>query len=248
MRARWLIVAAAATFVLSLLWRTPAALAYQWLGLGNGQIVQLQEVRGRALAGEAQGVLFGSLPVERVSWHWRPAGLLFGRFTLDTRLDNPGYRLRARVGFGIAGRLAVTDLDGGVPLGLVARQFAGVETPLAATVDPERMDLYWRDGILTGLQGPLYLRALRMQDKAGPQLGDVLISFPGGDPPWRGEIQDQGGPVRVAGELTVSPDGAYTVDLSASAREQEPTISGLLTWLGPPDAQGNYRLTLSGAF
>ncbi len=247
MRVRWLVAVVVGAFVLSLLWRTPAALAYQWLGAGNEQTVQLFEIQGRALAGEARGLLFGSLPVERVSWRWRPAGLLFGRFTLDTRVENPAYRLRARVGFGLGGRLTVTDLDGGVPLDLVAQRFAGFDSPLAATVDPERMDLHWRHGILTQLQGPVYLRALRLQGQAVPQLGDVLVSFPGGDPPWRGEIQDQGGPVRVTGELTVSPDGAYTVDLSASAREPGQGSSGLLTFLGAPDAQGNYRLTLSGA-
>jgi Type II secretion system (T2SS), protein N len=247
MRARWLVAAGVGAFAVSLLWRTPAALAYQWLGARFEQTVRLYDVRGRALDGEAKGLLFGALPVRRVAWRWRPGGLVLGRLTLDTRIENPDYQLRGRVGLAPGGRLAITELDGGVPLSLVARQFAGTDSPMEATLDPEHMDLRWRQGQLTELEGPVYVRGLRMQGQAVPQVGDVVITFPGGEPPWRGEVQDEGGPLRIAGELTLAPDGAYTIDVRTSARNPSPETSALLAYLGAPDADGNYRLTLSGA-
>jgi hypothetical protein len=249
MRARWLVAAGVLAFAVSLLLRVPAALAYQWLDGRQQAAVRLHDIRGTAFRGEAKGVLFGDLVADQVRWRWSPAGLLQASFTLDTRIVSPTLSLQGRLGVAPGDRLAAERLNGRVPLSAVSRRLLGGPGPLQGNLEPDQLDLSWRQGALSGIRGNLYLRSLQLPQPTGPAipLGDVLLSFAGEGSPWRGEIRDDGGPVRLAGQLSISADGAYALNLLASAREQGSPQAAVLATLGAADAEGRHRLSLAGA-
>jgi hypothetical protein len=164
-------------------------------------------------------------------------------------VSNPKLALRARVGVAPGDRLYVDDLDGYVPLPLVLEKFATDAGVIEGNIEPQHLDLRWRGGVLSGLRGDLSLRRLRLAHQVGRPIafGDALLSFAGDSSPWRAEIRDDGGPVRLSGQLSLGADGAYALDLLAGPRESDSAQGRVLATLGPADAEGRHRLSLSGS-
>jgi hypothetical protein len=64
-----------------------------------------------------------------------------------------------------------------------------------------------------------------------------------------GEINDTGGPVELAGTLTLMPPANYSLAASAKARPgAPPQLAAGLKLLGPDDGQGGHSIGLEGSF
>jgi Type II secretion system (T2SS), protein N len=86
---------------------------------------------------------------------------------------------------------------------------------------------------------------------AGPgaslALGDVTTELVGRGPQVTGPIANTGGEVEISGTVTAASEGPPRVDMvvrprAGLDRDRATAIAGALSALGPPDAQGGYRI------
>jgi Type II secretion system (T2SS), protein N len=78
-------------------------------------------------------------------------------------------------------------------------------------------------------------------------LGDVTTELAGRGPQVTGPIANTGGEVEISGTVTAASEGPPRVDMvvrprAGLDRDRATAIAGALSALGPPDAQGGYRI------
>jgi hypothetical protein len=68
-----------------------------------------------------------------------------------------------------------------------------------------------------------------------------------GDQGIRGTVTDKGGPVRLNGNLTLTPDNRYRLVGEISARDNHnPHLRQVLSLLGPPGEDGTWKMDITG--
>jgi hypothetical protein len=251
-RWSWLALGAGAylAFTLSAF---PASTAYRWFAPEAASFTGIEGTlwSGRAAAGTVAG-----LPVQDCRWQVSVWPLLLGRL---------GARLEARLADGFMtatltatpSRVRFSEVRGSTSLATLQRILPIRGTRGEASV--ALSDLQLENGWPTAVAGDLRLAKLEvppfMASRGQPQLlplGDYTVRFDSGSQPdIAANITDDGngGPLEVAGTLVVDAARAYTLDAfvtprAGAARE---LVDGLKIMSAEPDAQGRYRLTLTGS-
>jgi hypothetical protein len=131
--------------------------------------------------------------------------------------------------------------------------------PAAATLGPAaqlqvRIDaMDWRAGWIAAAVGRAEVVDAEVGFGAVP--GNARASFAlavdapevGPDEPVAADLRDTGGPLEVAGTLTLKPTLEYTIEGVAKARPgAPPALAQGLALLGPPDAEGRHAISFAG--
>lgn len=251
-RLRWpgLLLVGIVVYLLALALTLPAALAWRWTAeqWPAARGVEVGGVAGTLWSGEAVAIRRDALELGELRWRLRPGGLLGGALAYDLELAAleghaagslhlrpaaatlrqwratlPASRLRE-----LLPRLPLA-LDGQLVLDLQELQIdrAGGVRAIAGT-------LGWLDAA-AGLSEPLALGDLRAELSRADD-GAVLA-----------EISDQGGPMRVQGQLRLAADRSYNLDLALNPGSgAAPALRSALQALARADAAGVHRLVLNG--
>jgi hypothetical protein len=115
-------------------------------------------------------------------------------------------------------------------------------------VEVAQLELDWVANELRHLQGDL--RFLDLQDEKGQAVGSYHLVFPPSTaPPFKGQLNDEGGPLDLRGTLELTADRHWTLDGSVVGRGGNASgIAANLQILGAPDASGRYPLSATGSF
>lgn len=241
-RKRVLLIAAALSFTLSLLFGLPAALLYGWLQ-PRLMTVQLFGVDGSVLDGQAAALRVNGAPVlERLQWRLSLTDLLLARvgFDLEAAGSAPlqGHLSRSLTA------LRASDLRLSSPLKPWLAAFGQAYAPIDAQLDLDvpllRLEKDWpRDA-----KGEIKLLNLSWTLARDPV---VLGSFQA-DLSHEGEdvlalIHTLGGPLEVNGDARARADYSYELHLQLKPKaDAPPLVQNFLQSLGQPDAQGYYRI------
>jgi hypothetical protein len=115
-------------------------------------------------------------------------------------------------------------------------------------VEVAQLELDWVANELRHLQGDL--RFLELKDEKGQAVGSYHLVFPPSTaPPFKGQLNDEGGPLDLHGTLELTADRHWTLDGSVAARDGNASgIAANLQILGAPDPAGRYPLSATGSF
>lgn len=236
---------AAAVFALTLLVRLPARWAAPLLPAG----VQCVEPSGTLWSGHCARAGSPPLMLSDVSWTLQPWLLAVGRLGARARSGDPNAPLSAALRFGPGGRLAVRDLKGTVTIdsGLLPLFPESWTGTLALDVAAAEL----RAGMPQRIQGVLTASGLR-QRASGEELGSYELRFDGRAAAGGnigGTLRDIAGPLAVAAQLQIGPNGAYELAGTVQARNSaSPDIAAAVAALGEPDAAGRRPFSLAGSF
>lgn len=241
---RWALPAAL-IFCLFLLFTLPARHVLGWLGLGQ---VAMQGIDGSAWRGRIDRVAVGKTVVGPLVWKARPWRLLAGQldYQLFVQSGTGGGELRA--GRRLLGNAYLADVVLSLPAQEIARQLPLSMTTLGGSflLDLQQVELSgeWVDA----LDGLLVWQDAQILQPARLTLGSLNMQLSLREQQVIGTLSDQGGPLQVSGEFKLGQDRRYTLDAYVKPRNgSEPDLQQALGLLGSPDAQGRYRLSLSGA-
>ena len=200
----------------------------------------------------AQGGREGS-NVGDAGWALHPLQLLRGRLAVDLDLTRAGASARGTVALGIGGRIEARDVElRGVhleqlPLSQLPRGLRGVlQARIAA--------LSWAQHRVQSITGQAQVRDLA---GATDRFGDYLLEFPANGPASTpdaapgpvGTFRDIGGPLRVTGQLRLTPEPGFEVQALVAARpEASPGLTEQIQYLGSPDGQGMRPFSMAGTF
>lgn len=242
---RWALPAVL-VFCVFLVLTMPARHAFGWLGLGQ---LAVQGIEGTPWSGRATRVALGRLLVGPVVWQARFWALLGGRLEYQLFVQSSGGGGgELRVGRSLWSGTYLAD----VALSLPAQEVAG-QLPMAMAtlggdflVDLQRVGL--SDNWLDALEGSLVWQGAKVLQPVPLDLGSLNMQLELKEGQVVGTLGDDGGPLQVSGDFRLSPDRRYALNALLKARGgDDPQLQQALSFLGNPDAQGRYRLQLSGA-
>lgn len=240
---RWALPAGA-VFLMFLVLTLPARHVLGWLG--GGQFAA-QGIDGTPWRGRVQRLAVRQTALGPVVWQLRPLRLLTGRleYRLFVQSGAGGGELRA--GRALFGAPYVREAQLSLPAADLARQLrltlVGLGGDFLLDLDTLRLSGGWPGE----LAGELRWQGARLTQPQRLDLGDLRLRLElrGGD--IVGILGDDGGPLELGGELTLTQDRGYRLDALLKPRAAAaPQLRQSLGLLGNPDAQGRYRLQYSG--
>lgn len=247
--ARRLTGLALLAFVLVFVARLPA----RWLPKLLPQGVVCIEPAGTVWNGacanfEAAGFRAGAL-----AWSLRPARLLTGRVAAQLRISQPLAHLEGEFAWSpFGGALEARDLRGELTLapgGLLP----GIPPDLGGRVTLALQELALRERAVRALRGTLDVHDLQQRTGEGPMaLGSYQLGFDGetaADGVVTGRLRDTGGPLDVAGTLSLTPAPGYLLQGTVATRPSaSPLLQRQIAFLGSPDAAGRRSFAQEATF
>jgi general secretion pathway protein N len=225
----------------------PASVAYRWFAPPALALASIEGTiwRGSAAYGGIEGLAFSGL-----RWQLHPAALLRGRVSLTAELRLADGNMRANLtasgnGIELTDVRATTDLQAfrdWLSLG-------DVRGRMSASLDT--LDLV--DGWPVAASGNVRIADLAIPPVV-PVSGVTIIPLgnfaadvaPAHDPGISAVLSDEGGPLELAGSVTLSPGGAYVLDARIKPRAGAPDVlvEGLELMTEPlPDGQRHFVLS-----
>jgi hypothetical protein len=242
-RLAWLGVAA---FLLALV----AMLPVRWIAWMLPAQVQCAKWSGSVWRGQCTGLVVQqggpALTAEMLRWSLHPASLL--RLTIKATIN---VRTEQGTGSGVAevgrnGRLAIEDL---AVSALFDRRLA---TMLAegwkGQLETKDLTVRLQGNTLQALHGEIAL--VDFMDAQGAPLGSYRLTFPrAATPPFKGMLNDTGGPLAFSAAVTIHGDRRWQLEGLVTPRpDASQALRNRLEILGPADSSGRYRLSSEGTF
>lgn len=240
----------AATFGLGLLAGAPAALLAPALAASG---LQARSLEGTVWSGSALGLSAGSLRIDRLQWRLAPTGLLRARLQadLEATLAGDGFA-SGTVAMGPGG-VAVRDVTGAAPLRALVPAAAALGPAAQLQLKVEALD--WRDGWIAAAVGRAEVvdadvafgAAAAAMPRASFAVSFAAPEVAAGEP-VAAELRDTGGPLELAGTITLKPPLEYAIEGVAKARPgAPPALAQGLALLGPPDPAGRHAISFAGS-
>jgi general secretion pathway protein N len=241
-------VGAYVVFALSMF---PAGAAVRWFVPPE---VMLNGVQGTVWSGSAANGTVAGFPLQDLRWRLRPWTLVMGRIAGDVEVRLPDGFVNSAF-TATTRRMTLSNLRGGTSLATLGATVPALRgTRGQASVELSTLEL--ENGWFNEVRGSLKIAALEItpfipngSSNLLP-LGDYTVTF-GDAPPQSiaGRFIDNGGPLEVAGTVTLDKAREFAFDALIKPRPGAPQmlVDGLNPVTADPDANGRRRLTLSGS-
>lgn len=247
MKSAWRYIATGvAAYFLILLATFPAArltgsLAQQVGGLG------LHGVTGSAFSGRAGRLVWQGNDLGAAQWQLQPLRLLLGAAEYRLEIMHPQVSGDTRLGMTLLGNVYGRGLDLQLEPTTIINRLSRVPVSAGGEISL-RLERFVPAGrIPLEVQGVLAWRAAVIHAPVEMPLGDVAFSLNSVDDQLVATVTE-GGILGASGDITISNDGRYAVDLllQPDASVKEETL-GLLEMATRKKFGGKYQLTVSGS-
>lgn len=245
----WLIVLGVVSYLVFLIATLPAA---QVFGLAGERLpLRAYGVGGSLWDGHAAAVSYGPIRADAVRWDLAPGQLLLGRLGAEVQARLPGDGRLAGELLLTPGGLRARPLKLDMPLNDLL-SLAGMNR-LPVKVDGRLDALLQRlnltDGQLTEADGLINWNGavVRFGNRPLP-LGEVALRLTPAEDGITGELVNQNSPLKLDGDLKITPDGKFTLAIEArAAGEMTDDTRQALGFLGVPADGSPVKARLSGA-
>jgi hypothetical protein len=237
-----LVILAFAAIVLA---RLPAS----WVLPRSGANFSCASVEGSLWSGYCGGLTVSGAALGDLTWQLRPMRLLAGKLAAHVDLEHPTETsAQGDVEIGLGGAIVARHLTAALPLD--PKVIPAVPPTLSGSL---RLDLalarITKRGVVTDLQGRIEAHDLVDHSGYVTPLGNFALTFPGGDSPPTGSLQDLGGPLAVTGTLTLTPQPGYELSGYVTPRASaSQALVNAIEILGSADAQGRRQFGMSGTY
>jgi general secretion pathway protein N len=236
MRINRLIIAAGAALVISLVLNLPAGVAVGWAGLD--QRIAMEGVHGTVWSGGASAASVDGIYLGQLRWRFQPAALLAGRLSYHLAIAGPAMNVDGSVGPAGNGGVRLADAHGVMRMNVLSPLVPAMGTiGLDGTLDldvarvvlvptdaaagaPATVPRLWPSdaqgtirvkGVRISLLGAAPIGDYEVAIQSDPQAGDLLLDY-----------RDLAGPLELAGNARVRPDGTFERQCTAKARPGAP--------------------------
>lgn len=209
--------------------------------------LDLHAITGSVFSGHAGRLVWQGNDLGAVEWRLQPLRLLLGAAEYRLELQHPQASGSTRLGMTLTGKVYGRELD----LRLVPDSMINRFSPVPVSAGGElsvRLEHFVPAGkVPVEVRGMLAWRAAIITDPLEIQLGDIEFSLNSVDDALAATVT-QGGTLGASGDITVSDNGRYTVDLllQPGALVTSETL-GLLETVAHRKLGGKYQLTASGS-
>ena len=230
------------TFVAAFVALFPARVAYNWFA---PPAVQLSGLEGSIWSGSAAEMSAAGLYLRDLKWRLRPSRLLTGKLAASVEASPSSGFVAADVAIGPGGSIALSDVNGSLPL----RDFASLARMpgLAGDASVRFEELRIRDGLPVAARGTLAVADLVAPMVDPASIGGYRAEFFTDDNAVIGSVEDVNGVFDLAGSLRISADRTYQFLGKVAATDgTSEKLRRQLRFLGTPNERGQHDIRLEG--
>lgn len=217
--------------------------------------VQLDKssLEGSFWLGSARPQKLAGLPVEKIEWDISPFALLIGRLSVDWEVQfeegSVQDYLQGNARLGSEGLEALSDLEGTFPVTLLSGMLPSLPIIPAGMIALDLESVSLQGGKPVAVEGEITWSEAVISSPMALTLGELKIELHEGEGKTLGQLSDTGGPLEASGEFSLTPEGAYTIDLKLAARDKtQQNLVQALALMGKADANGRNTFKYSGQF
>lgn len=222
----------------------PATYALRWVQADLPGI-QLSDISGSVWSGEAQQLVFESVPLGAISWHFDWRAPWTGKLGYHLHLVDGVTQLDGRVAIGYTGRVVIHDLIGRVPVQRLDHWLPLPPESVTGLLQLNLANLVVTKGIPRTADGSVTLSDVSLNWPQTVTLGSYRMQLRTSQG-ITGEIRDTSGPLGLQAQAVLQADGQYHVKGMLSARDAQSAAAHLLTYMGSPGPDGNYSFDFAG--
>lgn len=230
------------TFVAAFIMMFPARTAYNWFA---PPVARFSGLEGSIWSGSAAEASVAGLYFRDLRWRMRPLRLLTGKVAASVEASPSSGFLEADVALGFGGEVALTNVNGSLPL----NAFATVARMpgLAGNASIQFAELRIRDGLPVAADGTLAVADLVAPMVDPAPIGGYRAEFFTEDSAVVASIEDVNGAFDLAGSLTISADRNYQfLGKVAATGSTSEKLRQQLRFLGSPNDRGQHEIRLEG--
>ena len=172
-------------FLIVLVVRFPAELAYRWFAPPQ---LQLSGISGSIWEGNAAEGLAVDAYLTDINWRLRAGDLFKGRLTFATSVKPAGGEFATDVSVSPGGAITLANLTGGLPLGLVHPVFQ--QEGISGDLDANFSRVVLENGLPTEVAGQLTISGLYAPVLSAAPLGDYRLDLTSVDGVISGALDD----------------------------------------------------------
>jgi len=208
--------------------------------------LSLSAVTGTLFSGHAGSLRYDASELGPVNWRLSPSGLLRGRLEYRLELQNPDQPGHASVGITLHGALVGHDLDIQLQPDRLLNQFSPVALAGSGRLTLQLDTFAWQDNLPRDISGQLDWQAAQLLSPLQLQLGDIQCALESAGDDVIAHIT-RGGRLGASGDITLGPDGRYTVRvLLAPGAGVDDDTRGLLAAVAQVQPDGDYLIQTTG--
>ena len=234
-----------AAFVLFLVLTAPAS---KLLPLLQPQLpgVQFSGISGSLWSGRAQLVQAGGVPLNDVRWHWRPLALFTGALEVGVEAQLSRQPLHAHAGLGLFSGAYAADVTGSMAASDLLFLSGMHLAELSGQVDFDLDRVTGLGGGMPAVAGVVSWTPARVLAPLQLDLGKAQLETQIDAGVTHGRLVASGGVLGVNGDVTLNPDGSYSLVGDVSKQGGVPqAVDKFLDTFAEPVAGGGYRLQWS---
>lgn len=229
----------------------PASAAYRWFAPPE---LRLSGIEGTVWSGRAALASAGRLPMQNLRWRVDALPLVTGRVTGRAQAGLAEGFIEADVAAGFDGTVVLRGVQMSTSLEALSQALplGDVRGHLAVMLERAVLRDGWPAALvgqarIAGLAAPAFAPGAR----GGPiALGDYELTFEdAGGEGVLARFRDTGGPLEVAGSLTLDSQRSYRLDAEAAPRSDAPRelVQALDFMAGEPGPDGRRPFELTGS-
>lgn len=240
---RFTVISAVLILLLGLIANFPARLAYSWFAQ---DYFAVSGISGSIWSGSAQQANINGIYLSDTEWQLSVLRLFTGKLAASVNTAPPAGELSANILVQSDGSLHISNLEGQVPISILAGivPLVGV----SGTIVPRLAEIDIKEGRLINVVGSITIANLISQSVVPDVLGTFLVELQSTDSGIVGSVEDVEALIDIAGAITLSHQGAYSFIGQIAEKNTTPArLRQELTGLGPVNARGQRDFRLEGS-
>lgn len=225
----------------------PADYAIDWLESGNPAI-SIRGSAGTVWKGEAEEASFNTTPLGSVKWRFTPLGLLGGQLKYRLELSDPGQNLTGFAAMNIiTGQYLLSGLQGRISAEIIPSLVGQSSVQTRGNVEVDIEKLGFSQQKITSALGNIRWIDATVQSPINVELGNLQFNLTSDASSVKTTIKDLAGPLKVDGEIVLSPDMTYRIQGKIKPASTSDTgLANMLRSIGRPGAEGSTLIDYSG--
>jgi general secretion pathway protein N len=251
MRRRAALMLGIGSYLLFLLLYFPAQ---QAMGLASVMGLELpfrlDGTQGTLWSGEAGSLSYQGMPLGRISWHFKPAGLLLGRIGYQIELRDAGQEITGSVRTGLGGGYRMEELTGLLEAERIPQLMGQGQIGMGGRLDLNQLDLAFDDGRISAAEKSIRWHDASLTSPVKVKLGDLQADLSNAeDGGVKAEIHDLSGPTGIKANANLAADGNFQFEGSVKPSSgSDPGLTTALQAFGASRPDGSFPVKYSGRF
>lgn len=209
---------------------------------------RLDGAQGTLWSGEAGNVSYQGMPLGRMSWSFKPTGLLLGRIGYDIELRGAGEEVTGKFYTGLGGGYRMDGMTGlllaeHIPQLLGQRQFG-----IGGKLELSALDLEFDGDLLSAAEGRILWRDASLVAPVKVKLGDLQIDLANDENGGvKAEINTISGPTAIKASANLAADGNFQFEGSIKpSGSTDPGLTAALQAISRSKPDGSFPVKYSG--